>query len=54
MGRPKPEELRPRKQDLNKTVGHGAQPADKKALGHLARGQGTTTKQDAKDAKEER
>lgn len=39
------------KKDLNKTVGHGAQPADPQTLGRLARGQGIVTKGSAKEAK---
>ena len=41
----------PRK-DLNKTVGHGAQPASRQELEQLARGQGRRTKDDAKNAKQ--
>jgi hypothetical protein len=41
----------PKRKHLNKTAGHGAQPADPKTLAHVARGQGQGTKDDAKAAK---
>jgi hypothetical protein len=43
----------PARKFLNKTVGHGTQPADSKTLQRLSRGQGGTTKEDAKAAKHE-
>ena len=39
------------RRNLNKTAGHGTQPADAKTLARLARAQGQSTKEDAKAAK---
>lgn len=36
---------------LNKTAGHGAQPADAKTLTQVAKAQGQGTKEDAKAAR---
>lgn len=42
------------KNDSNKTVGHGAQPASPKVLQRLARGQAMTAKTAAKQPKEKK